>query len=196
MWGHQKQMESSQHSCFWFWWPGLFLLEGFCRSPMAFTRDLCKTDLVIQTLSARQSGAFHESVWHEKCYFEMSPLPLTHLVFSVFRYWTLFVQSRSEPFLQDRHACHSHKPMHRWRLLRNLVAWSRPQGIQTDQVWVGWSTHSCPLLKSSSALAVLSAYSMGKHQSAMQKSHDQDRANGSGCCSCSSVESLTSEISN
>ena len=142
---------------------------------MAFTRRLCKTDLVMQTPGAGQSGAFHESVWHEKYCFEMPPLPLTHVLFSIFRYWMLFVQSRSEPYLRARHACHSCKPKRRRRLRRDLVVWRTPQGIQVDQVWIGWSTHRCPLLKSSSALAVLSACSMAKPQSAMQKSHDQDR---------------------
>lgn len=141
MWGHQRQMESSQHSCFC--WPGLFLLQRFCRGPVTFTRDLWKTDLVTQNPGAGQSGAFHESVWHEKCYFEMSLLPHTHLVFSVFRYWMLFIQSRSEPFLPARHICCSCKPIHR-RLLKNLVAWRIPQVIQVDQVWVGWSTNKCP----------------------------------------------------
>lgn len=46
-------------------------------------KSCAKLISVMQTFGVRQLGVFHESVLHEKCYFEMSPLPLTH---SVFRY--------------------------------------------------------------------------------------------------------------
>lgn len=149
MWGHQRQMESSQHSCFCIWWLGWFPLQRFCRSPMDF-RGLCKAVLVSQTPGAGNQG-LSISPYDTRNAILRCPLFLLPKLSSVSLGFecSLFRAGQTKHSLMQTHG--------QMKTVQEPCGLKKTSGHPSGPVWVGWSAQRCPLLKSSSDLALLSA---------------------------------------
>lgn len=178
-------MQSSQHSWFCIWWLGWFPWKRFCRSPVDFTRDLCKAVLVSLTPGAVNQGLSTSPMTWEMLFWDVpsSSYPSCQLSLGFER--SLFRAGQS-PFSPIRHNVHLCKPTWRWGLLWSPVAQRRPQdsqaGLPTGVLY--WSLpHVLPYFQ---------LYSLGKYQSPPQQCQGQDREKMHQALL---VESLISEIS-
>lgn len=102
-------MQSSQHSWFCIWWLGWFPWKRFCRSPVDFTRDLCKAVLVSQTPGAVNQGLSTSPMTREMLFWDVPSSSYPSCQLSLGFEHSLFRAGQS-PFSPIRHNVYCANP--------------------------------------------------------------------------------------
>lgn len=167
-------------------------LQRFCRSPMDFTGDVCKAVLVSQTPGAGNQG-LSISLYDMRNAILRDPLFLLPKMSLGFEY-SLFRAGQS-PFPQSVTMFTHANPQEDEGCSGAL--WH--EGDPRVSMWASMGRLVCPQVSSVEVFlrsCLIFSFADWAATSPHLPQQCQHKANGSGCCSCSSVESLVPETSN